>query len=178
MASTIYYLGSPAGLRDVIFAHGGSVIFLSQATMYDMAVTHKGVESSWDKPTHEVCCDDYVIGAVLKKSGIVLKPSWPTVNGEKMTTLPFGPTHWCQPVVSMHHVQPNEMNQIATFERSRNNTRVSPSCVSWPSWRDGELTKLYEPLTFAELYNEFVKDILSNTLEQWANECLDAQREA
>jgi hypothetical protein len=36
--------------------------------------------------------------------------------------MPFGPTHWCQPVVTMHHVEPHEMNQLANFELGRNTT--------------------------------------------------------
>jgi hypothetical protein len=123
--ATPLYLGSPAKVGDVQFAHGGSGIFISRAAMYDFAVTNKGVASRWDKPMHEECCGDLVIGTVFKKSGILLKPSWPTVNGEKLITLPFGPTHWCQPVVTMHHVEPHEMNLLANLESSRNHTRVS-----------------------------------------------------
>jgi hypothetical protein len=123
--STQLYLGSVAKVGDVDFAHGGSGVLLSQATMYDFAVSNKGVASRWDKPMHDECCGDYVIGAVLKKRGILLKNSWPTINGEKPITLPFGPTHWCQPVVTMHHAGPHEMNQLANFELARNNnTRV------------------------------------------------------
>jgi hypothetical protein len=123
--STQLYLGSPAVISGVSFAHGGSGILLSQSTMYDLAVTNNGTAASWDRPIHDHCCGDYVTALALKKSGILLKGSWPTINGEKPATLPFGPTHWCQPVVTMHHVQPNEMNHIANYELSRNNTRVS-----------------------------------------------------
>lgn len=119
------YLGSPAHVGDVQFAHGGSGILLSQAAMHEFAVKNKGVAASWDKPMHDECCGDLIIATVLKKMGILLKPSWPTVNGEKPSTLPFGPTHWCQPVVTMHHAQPNEMNQLINSELSRNNTQVS-----------------------------------------------------
>jgi hypothetical protein len=118
------YLGSPAEVGDVKFAHGGSGIFLSQATMYKFAVTNKGMAAKWDKPMHDECCGDYVIGSVLKGQGILLKTSWPTVNGEKPSTLPFGPTHWCQPIVTMHHADSYEMNQLANFELARNNTQV------------------------------------------------------
>lgn len=154
-SSTKLYLGSPAEVGDVQFAHGGSGILLSQATMYDFAVTNKGLAASWDKPMHDECCGDYVIGAILKKSGILLKPSWPTINGEKPATLPFGPTHWCQPVVTMHHAQPNEMNQLANFELSRNTTST--------------------PLVFADLYNQLVRDVLPDTLNEWDNESHDAK---
>ena len=122
--STKLYLGSPAVVRDVQFAHGGSGILLSRAAMYDFAVVNEGSAARWDKPMHEECCGDLIVGTLLKNSGIALKPSWPTINGEKPITLPFGPTHWCQPVVTMHHVQPPEMNQLSNFEISRNNTRV------------------------------------------------------
>ncbi|KAJ8116250.1 hypothetical protein OPT61_g2279 [Boeremia exigua] len=127
------YLGSTANVGEIKFAHGGSGILLSQATMHEFAVVNKGVAASWDKPMHDECCGDYVIALALKKMGILLSPSWPTINGEKPLTLPFGPTHWCQPLVTMHHAQPNEMNLIANFELSRNTTR--------------------DPLTLAELFD-------------------------
>lgn len=123
-ASTELYFGSPAVVGDVSFAHGGSGILMSQATMFDFAVTNKGVASTWDKPMHDECCGDLIIGTVLKQSEIPLKPSWPVINGEKPATLPFGPKLWCEPVVTMHHVEPYEMNRIANLEISRNDSRV------------------------------------------------------
>jgi hypothetical protein len=131
--SNSLYLGSTAEVGDVKFAHGGSGILLSQATMYNFAVNNKGVASSWDKPMHEECCGDLIIGTVLKAQEVLLKPSWPTINGEKPNTLPFGPTHWCQPVVTMHHADPHEINQLANFELSRNNTRVR-CCLFFAGW--------------------------------------------
>jgi hypothetical protein len=70
------YLGSPANVGNVQFAHGGSGILLSQAAMYKFAVEDKGVASRWDKPMHEECCGDLVIGKVFKEHGVELKPSW------------------------------------------------------------------------------------------------------
>ncbi|KAH9859977.1 hypothetical protein IAQ61_011761 [Plenodomus lingam] len=154
-SSTKLYFGSPAYVGDIPFAHGGSGILISHATMYDFAVTHKGLAGRWDRAMQEHCCGDFVIGAVLRSNGIPLTPAWPTINGEKPSTLPFGPTHWCQPVVTMHHVQPNELNQLANFEQARNNTRT--------------------PLTFAELYDNFVKDILPDTLADWYSQSRDAR---
>jgi hypothetical protein len=119
------YLGSSAEAAGVKFAHGGSGILLSQAAMQELAVVHNGTAARWDRPMHDECCGDLVIGRVFKEMGIPLKSSWPTINGEKPITLPFGPTHWCQPLVTMHHAQPNEMNQIQHFEASRKNKQVS-----------------------------------------------------
>jgi hypothetical protein len=147
------YLGSSAKAAGVKFAHGGSGILLSQATMHELAVVNKGTAASWDRRMHNECCGDLVIGRVLKEMGILLKPSWPTINGEKPLTLPFGPTHWCQPLVTMHHAQPNEMNQLQHFELSRNNTK--------------------EPLTLAELFQGFVRATLPGSLDHWDNKCHD-----
>lgn len=117
------YFGAPANNtqfgQGMQFAHGGSGILMSQAAVHNFAVTNKGTIPDWHKLTQEVCCGDLILGAALQQNGVPLQPSWPTVNGEKPFTIPFGPTHWCQPVVTMHHVQPHEMNQLANFERSR-----------------------------------------------------------
>lgn len=117
--SNALYLGAPANVADTKFAHGGTGILMSQAAMYKLAVLDKGVASRWDKPMHEECCGDLVIAMVLKKLGVLLKESWPTMNGERPITLPFGPKHWCQPIVTMHHVEPHEMSQISNFEQAR-----------------------------------------------------------
>lgn len=130
------YLGSIAQWEDVQFAHGGSGILMSRATLYDFAVTHNGTAASWDKPMHDECCGDYVIGKILKDNGIELKGSWPTINGENPSTIPFANKQWCEPVVTMHHVQPNHMSHIAEFERSRKDQKVSlVDCHTVPSSR-------------------------------------------
>ncbi|KAF2854235.1 glycosyltransferase family 31 protein [Plenodomus tracheiphilus IPT5] len=82
---------------------------------------------------------------IQTKTGVIW---WtPTHTWEKPATLPFGPRHCCQPIVTMHHMQPNEMNQLANFELARNKT--------------------HQPLILSERYNRFIKDILPDTLEQW-----------
>jgi hypothetical protein len=123
------YLGSPAGgISDLKFAHGGSGILMSHATIYDFAVTYNGTATKWDRAMHNHCCGDLVIGLVFRKRGIMLKPSWPTTSGESPVTLPFGKDLWCEPVVTMHHVDSHEMSQIMNFENSRIDTHVSTTC--------------------------------------------------
>ncbi|KAF1811715.1 hypothetical protein P152DRAFT_507906 [Eremomyces bilateralis CBS 781.70] len=152
------YLGSPARWAEVAFAHGGSGILMSRATVYDFAVTHNGSAASWDKPMHEECCGDYVIGMILKERGIILKESWPTINGENPVTLPFGSTHWCEPSVTMHHVQPNHMSIIANFERSRANQT--------------------SPWTFSDFFNAVVRNNLPDELEDWDSLSTDTMEQA
>jgi hypothetical protein len=119
------YLGSPARFGNIRFAHGGSGILMSHATMYDFAVTHNGTAMKWDRIMERQCCGDLVMGLIFKKSDIILKPAWPTINGENRMTLPFGEDTWCQPVVTMHHVDSNEMDQMMNFEESRIDLHVS-----------------------------------------------------
>lgn len=113
------YIGSQTQIDGKVFAHGGSGMIMSQATMHEFAVVNKGIAEKWDKPMRDHCCGDYIIGVALKEMGIPLKYAWPIINGEKPLTLPFGPSHWCQPLVTMHHVGPEEMNDISNFELSR-----------------------------------------------------------
>lgn len=97
---------------------------MSQGTMYELAYLNKGTASRWDKPLRELCCGDLMTGIALMELGILLKDAWPTIHGEKPITIPFGPLVWCDPVVTMHHVEPHEMSQLANFEMSRLDIQV------------------------------------------------------
>ncbi len=119
------YFGSKAYLGGTPFAHGGSGIMVSGPAMYDFVVTHNGTAAKWDIPMKDKCCGDAVIGIQMLENGIEMENFWPTVNGEKPATLPFGPNEWCHPIVTMHHVTPAEMAEIDTFERQRKDTEVS-----------------------------------------------------
>jgi hypothetical protein len=165
--SSKLYLGSPAGFGNLRFAHGGSGILMSHATIYDYAVTNNGTAKKWDKSMHAQCCGDLIIGLVLMKRGIILKKSWPTMNGEKPITIPFGESVWCQPVVTMHHVDPDEMNLIMDFENSRSNLSVSIH-----SDMINVLVNLIlkqRPITFADVFHHFVAKNIPNTLDDWDN---------
>lgn len=140
------YYGSPANVASTQFGHGGSGIIFSKATMHEFAVTQKGVASRWDVPMHEECCGDYVIATILLKGNIGLRPSWPTLNGEKPVTIPFGPSHWCQPVATMHHVTIEEMNQIMNFQNSVKDIKVSTRIPFQISYSQYHRNQSYLPI--------------------------------
>jgi hypothetical protein len=119
------YIGSPAAFGRLRFAHGGSGILMSQATLHDFVVTRNGTAAKMDRAMHKQCCGDLIIGLLFMKGKIILKQSWPTINGEKPLTIPFGEDLWCHPVVTMHHVDSHEMDQIVEFEDSRTDLHVS-----------------------------------------------------
>ena len=51
----------------------------------------------------------------------------PTINGDKIWDMAFGPTHWCHPLATMHHVGSEEMSLFWEFEVRRQLAGPSPS---------------------------------------------------
>jgi hypothetical protein len=123
------YFGSEVNIDGVSFAHGGSGIILSGALMHEIAVTRKGVSSQWDSRMRQKCCGDLVLGEMLLESGTTMQDAWPTMSGERPSSIPFGPgstEYWCKPALTMHHLSPTDMKQFGDFEEARRtNTTVS-----------------------------------------------------
>ena len=112
------YIGSPTYL-DIKFAHGGTGYVISQAAMAAAVGNHPDIAEKWDKDVQNLCCGDAMIGHVLLEENIQMTTAWPMFNGEKPLTLPFSHSHWCQPVITMHHLTAQEVSQIYNFEKER-----------------------------------------------------------
>ncbi|KAI1456488.1 glycosyltransferase family 31 protein [Annulohypoxylon moriforme] len=94
-----YYIGSVALTNGFRFAHGGSGYLLSQLTMRDFAGNNSGVANRYDLKAKESCCGDVVLALALNETiGVGVKYAWPTINGEKPYTIPYGPRQWCHPL--------------------------------------------------------------------------------
>jgi hypothetical protein len=119
------FLGSLSFINNLPFAHGGSGMLLSGPAMRNFVVKHNGTANRWDYEMHDECCADWVLAQILKEYGMELMNSWPTIQGEPQSTIPFDSTHWCQPLVTMHHVSPLEAAQMGDFEAKRKNKTVS-----------------------------------------------------
>jgi hypothetical protein len=116
------YLGAEVFMGDTAFAHGGSGYVLSSAAMYKLLGPEQpqGLAAKWDLEMQNHCCGDVALAVALKDQGIRIQGTHPLLNGLKPTTLTYGPgDHWCQPVISMHHVLPHEVSSIWRFERRR-----------------------------------------------------------
>jgi hypothetical protein len=125
------YMGSKALINEVPFAHGGSGYVLSASTMKKFVGDDPGVASRWDlKARHECCGDLNLANAVHASGAALLLHVWPMINGENPRTLPFGPSHWCQPIVTMHHVTPEEANDMWWYEQQRPDPSVSVHLIS------------------------------------------------
>lgn len=118
------FMGSTAYLSNIGFLHGGSGILASRATMENYAVTHQGIASRWNDKIHNECCGDYVLARALDECGIQITNAWPSINGESPSTIPFNDKHWCQPVVTLHHMSSEEVQTFYQFEARRKNPKV------------------------------------------------------
>ena len=125
-----YFFGSPTYL-DIEFAHGGSGYFISQAAMQAAVGDHPEIAAHYDEGIHDICCGDWAVGRVMLDVDIHLTKTWPMINGEKPSTLPFAENHWCQPVLTMHHLTAQEVSQVWNFEQERKATG-NQVCNSWP----------------------------------------------
>ncbi|KAF4584423.1 glycosyltransferase family 31 protein [Ophiocordyceps camponoti-floridani] len=144
-----HYVGSIAYVGNFPFAHGGSGYLVSQAAMRDMYRGREGVGRGWDDFITKQCCGDFAFSYALhNETGIDVQGAWPTVNGEKPFTIPFSERSWCHPIVTMHHLQPEEVSDLWAWERER---------------------AFAHPLRIRDVFHRFVEDKLLAFREDWDN---------
>ncbi|KAK4185432.1 hypothetical protein QBC35DRAFT_439459 [Podospora australis] len=153
-----HYLGSVTLINGFSFGHGGSGYMLSKRAMQDFIGDHPGIGNEWDIRAKSECCGDYLFAVALKQtSGLQVQNAWPTINGEKPTTLPYGPSHWCHPIVTMHHMNSEEIERFWNFERERARRKAqSPADTQ-------------RPLLIRDIYYEYVAPKLNETRKDWDN---------
>ncbi|KAJ9143507.1 Glycoprotein-N-acetylgalactosamine 3-beta-galactosyltransferase 1 [Pleurostoma richardsiae] len=150
------YLGSVTLINDFSFGHGGSGYVVSRAAMEESVGKNPGIANKYDVRAKSECCGDYLFALAVKEtSKISVEQVWPTINGEKPNTLPFGPTHWCHPIVTMHHMNSEEISSFWDFERRRYAAQNMPSAPL--------------PLTIKDIYTEFLAPKLVAKREDWDN---------
>lgn len=123
-ASEAIYTGSLTCFGNLKAAHGGSGILLSASATEAMVVRNHSTIPAWDAEAANHCCGDELVGRALWDNGIELHNSWPIINGENPYTIPFGPKYWCEPIVTMHHVSPGQMEMLSLFEQRRTDRHV------------------------------------------------------
>ncbi|KAL2072690.1 hypothetical protein VTL71DRAFT_12033 [Oculimacula yallundae] len=146
------YMGSEVVTDGTKFAHGGSGIIVSKATMHRFVVVDAGSAADWDPVIHSKCCGDLVLGMALAESGTLLQDAWPAMSGEAPWTLPIGPgtpEYWCRPALTLHHLSPEGMAEFTSFEERRQNKTI--------------------PLTHEELFNTFILDSIVSERDNWDN---------
>ncbi|KAI9804322.1 MAG: hypothetical protein M1833_007129 [Piccolia ochrophora] len=151
------YLGSVAFLGSNPFAHGGSGFILSRPAM-ERFVGRDRSEVKMHEEEEELrhsCCGDSVLANVLREAGVEVSQRHPMINGETPVGMPFGPSHWCQPLMTMHHMKSQEISDMWQYEQER----ADPS-------------KLF---LLKDLFDYSLKPFLTETLDDWHNRADDFQ---
>jgi hypothetical protein len=126
----LIYLGSPTYVNNQEFGHGGSGVILSGAAMAKVFDGPPGVAAQYNIQTKDESMGDYMLMRALKDNGVSFRSGWPMLQAEKPSTIPFGPgpdngvRHWCQPIVTMHHITAGEATAIWQYELKREDPMV------------------------------------------------------
>lgn len=122
----LVYLGSRSFIGGFPFAHGGSGYVLSGALLERLIDGNPTAVEHYNKKGQHECCGDLMLAEALQEyENVKMRQTWPMFNGEKPSTLPYGPGHWCEPIFTMHHVNAEEISTTWLYEK----TRISN--VSW-----------------------------------------------
>ncbi|KAI9812717.1 MAG: hypothetical protein M1827_004473 [Pycnora praestabilis] len=165
------YIGSPSYLGDIEFTHGGSGWIISQEAMKRAIGNNPGIGSEYEDDVSGVCCGDAMMAkAILDKGGIHVTKRWPMINGEKPTTVPYDDRHWCSPVITMHHLSPEEVSRVWNCEYQRNNTEVtslksSPILKATPS----DTIIVQDVLLWKDIFDHFAQAEIRDQRENWNN---------
>lgn len=84
---------------------------------------------------------------------------WPTINGDKPTTIPYGPSHWCQPITTMHHMNSEEIDTFWKFERD--------------FYRAQDQHKPPQPLLIRDIYRRYLAPGMTEKRLDWDNRSED-----
>ncbi|KAM3498267.1 hypothetical protein MY10362_008407 [Beauveria mimosiformis] len=171
------YMGSPTpGRADpkrlgqgTFFANGGPGYVVSRGAMRAMLEQetdeHASFSSRWSHLQHDdECCGDSVLGWVLWQLGIPMHGHWPMFSPFHLAEIAFGDAHWCQPVMTMHRVSPEDMRSLFTWEFSHRNPKVRNYQVR--EKRNPGLIARQRPLIYADLW-PFYKPGTVAAKENW-----------
>ncbi|KAI5860045.1 glycosyltransferase family 31 protein [Durotheca rogersii] len=119
------YLGSRSFIGGTPFAHGGSGYILSGTLLRHLIEYHPGVVKQYNVKGSNECCGDLMLAMALEEyESVKVRQAWPMINGEKPSTLPYGPGHWCEPLLTMHHMNSEEISSVWQFEQTRKVDRI------------------------------------------------------
>jgi hypothetical protein len=109
-----------------LFAHGGPGYLISYEAMRRLVGedAHK-IASDFDISASTTCCGDAELAGSLSHKDVSLIDAYPLINHQKPREIPFGQSYWCQPIITMHHLSPEEVNNLWQFEQSRANPKAS-----------------------------------------------------
>ncbi|KAF2280806.1 uncharacterized protein EI97DRAFT_428902 [Westerdykella ornata] len=153
-----WYMGSPAWIGDVEFAHGGTGWLMSRPAVEAVARQWRddqaGVEELVARP--ENWAGECSLAQLLKKADIGLTHAWPILQGETPSSLDYTENHWCFPVGTYHHVNETWVTDIWEFGEE---------------WAGGHEDVKKEPMRHRDAFDHFVYPHLAPERRGWDNLC-------
>ncbi|GAO19200.1 hypothetical protein UVI_02007930 [Ustilaginoidea virens] len=145
-----HYIGSIEYSGTFPFAHGGSGYLMSQALMHSMLHGRKGFGNQYDEALTKHCCGDIMWSDIVQKEQKHPPENmWPFFNGRKPNTLSYSDKQWCQPVITLHKLVAQNINDVHALER--------------------ELVKSGKELKIKDLFHRFFEPHLRALEPNWDN---------
>ncbi|KAF2278694.1 uncharacterized protein EI97DRAFT_216958 [Westerdykella ornata] len=124
----MHYMGAPGPASkspDRNFAYGGAGFVLSQGLMKKLLPPSRS--GGYEKLAHRYedkikseCCGDVVLAhAILNMTETKLEALYPTFSGEDLRQIRVDKDRWCVPLLSLHRVEPDQMEKLWRWERTR-----------------------------------------------------------
>lgn len=136
------YVGNVALADGFPFAHGGSGYVISGRLVQKLIESVPGLAAKYDVAAPDTCCGDLLLGQALAEIDVQVKHAFPMFNGERTNTLPFGDGHWCEPILTLHHMDAEQVGLVWQFEQTRTKTVRNPLPSAVTSWPRGSGTLL------------------------------------
>ncbi|KAF2733868.1 hypothetical protein EJ04DRAFT_467664 [Polyplosphaeria fusca] len=167
-----HYMGSPvAGSYDRYFAYGGAGFVLSQGLMAKLYPPKAGelvgtvnnnnrLSIQYEQWAKADCCGDAVLGyAILNSTGVRLEGLYPTFAGDELKNIKIDEDRWCVPLLSLHRIVPEQMENLWKWERTRPFTKNAFTYSSLLAYthahlRDGPTRDFWDNLSEAPVPNE------------------------
>lgn len=109
--------------EPVWFGHGGAGYVLSGPALKEFV--SKGVAGRWNGMIHHWHAGDMAVSdALYEEIGLKLTSAAPMFNGESIREIRFGEGYWCQPLVTLHHMQARDFHAVHRRYQSLNFSRL------------------------------------------------------
>ncbi|KAK2744277.1 hypothetical protein FQN57_004362 [Myotisia sp. PD_48] len=109
---TNYYIGNPVGDYKGRFAHGGSSVILSQASMHRLLGQPKIVAAAHVQSLEQIW-GDKLLATTLMQVGIYLDERYSHLfNGESPEISKLTEDRFCAPIVSFHKLSPSDLLSV------------------------------------------------------------------
>ncbi|KAJ5937021.1 hypothetical protein N7466_003471 [Penicillium verhagenii] len=151
-----YYLGSPMQIGETLFGYGGSGVILSNKAMTRLHTYQTQALDELEQLTATEWAGDCILAKALEGSHIYLTWAWPMMMTSRPSEVDhfseaYGRQPWCYPVISYHHMNPDDIEEMWQFDRG---------------WFQSGKNAL---LLHADVYREYVHNGSLSQLDDWDN---------